>query len=300
MGGGWVNGCCLFDFNCMNDSVEFVLPEWPPAYGNSELYPVLSRWIVTIEGKDFCEIVNFKWDEICEQKRLSFSRNFEKNQTVCVTALPVTLTEEGEETCFFKCAGGIYPQFFVEKSDCFWEKNSGFVELTWERGFLASLLQRIWSVGKTGGYFAEETEGFVKGFNWLKLQQCVEQKMDACFEDGDVFYNPWLLDVSAVAESIGVGVFSMNDLNLKNVFPLVGRKLVCLDLGWGMDVYVLSSFIPENEFIQRFDCLCIKKNVENVFSVYNFFGRVFKGSSVKNVSIDDVFLPIYIDEYEKN
>ncbi|MCQ2591472.1 MAG: hypothetical protein MJ188_01700 [Treponema sp.] len=56
--------------------------------------------------------------------------------------------------------------------------------------------------------------------------------------------------------------------------------------------HILSSFIPENPVIQKYNCFTLQKNKKSVFLVENTNLLLLKGSSAKNLSKDYLFLPI--------
>lgn len=274
--------------------MEFYLPEWPPAFGNKDLYPDVVKWIVRLEGKNKNEICEIDGKFGCINPCLTL--NLQKNEILSVTATPVT--EFGENLVeFFKCAGSIYP-INNEVTTTYSVKN----QLLWENGFAAYIMQRFVLSGRENGYSEEQIEEFLKEFNWKKFQQVLNKKTEDSFvlfseleseevttTSNVIFYNPWLCDLEKVLDQIAFGNFTATAVNMKSVFSAQSTEFKDF----------MSSYVPENEIISNYGCLCLKSKERNLFSVYNSYGVLFEGTSAKKLSIEPVFLPIYIEEYEK-
>ena len=108
------------------------------------------------------------------------------------------------------------------------------------------------------------------------------------------FYNPWLLDSSTILSSIANKNFSLTNLNLKDVQAVSSGEIEQNHKNF------LSSYIPENQIISEFHKITLKKNEDNVFSVYNQYGIIIRETSAKNLSTQMFLLPIYNKDYDKN
>ena len=281
----------LFSFiSCQNNSsfsessfskenVSFILPAWPPAYGEQSLYPELTGWLITTN-----EVRNQPVEASIQEIELTVN----KNKPFYVIAQPVTKSTQGQN-CFFHCAGGIYP-YSYERSG-----KTGTVNIIWEQGFSAYLMDSMFLVA--ANFYAQNEsqksacETYITSFNWKKLVTTIQSKttIDPNVEAQEVFYNPWHTDLSAIKQGIAYKDFSATLLNQKNCFSVVLQD-------YGTNESVLSPYIPENEMIHNFSQFSLKKNEENYFSVNNQYQMIIRGSSAKNLSIEYIFLPIIIEE----
>lgn len=292
--------CSLFVFSACNNStfldifknpheetVTFVLPKWPPEFGNDELYPELKSWKIIAKNQPVQKIGN-------DVQSLDFS--VEKNEPFYVIALPCTkldekVLDENYECSFFYGAGGIYPYSAV------FENGSKTVEITWEQGFSATIMDKVY-ISASNFYSYQECDSYLIRFNWKKMIDSIQKKMSDSFEDYSeninspekieklVFYNPWNLDSQELIKGITGNAFSATLLNQKNCFSVIGTKENQLKNEY------LSPFIPENQIICDYSSFSLKKNDENNFSVYNLYQMIIRGSSAKNLSIEYIFLPI--------
>ena len=261
------------------ETVSFILPAWPPEYGEQFLYPELTGWLITTN-----EVRNQPVEASMQEIELTVN----KNKPFYVIAQPVTKSTQGQN-CFFHCAGGIYP-YSYERSG-----KTGTVNVIWEQGFSAYLMDSMFLVA--ANFYAQSEsqksacETYITFFNWKKLVTTIQSKttIDPNVEAQEVFYNPWHTDLSAIKQGIAYKDFSATLLNQKNCFSVVLQD-------YGTNESVLSSYIPENEMIHNFSQFSLKKNEENYFSVNNQYQMIIRGSSAKNLSIEYIFLPIIIEE----
>ena len=261
------------------ENVSFILPTWPPAYGEQSLYPELTGWLITTN-----EVRNQSVEASVHEIELTVN----KNKPFYVIAQPVTKSAQGQ-SCFFHCAGGIYP-YSYERSG-----KTGTVNVTWEQGFSAYLMDSMF-LSANSIYAQNESqksacENYISSFNWKKLVTAIQSKttIDPNVEAQEVFYNPWYTDLSAIKQGIAYKDFSATLLNQKNCFSVVLQD-------YGTNESVLSPYIPENEMIHNFSQFSLKKNEEKYFSVNNQYQMIIRGSSAKNLSIEYIFLPIIIEE----
>ena len=270
------------------ETISINLPEWPPSISQDN-YPELSKWIIKIRGENVDEKMEVPLQD-CNQIILKA----EKNKPLCITATPITLNKNNQEVSFFKCAGVVYPQNF-EKDD-----KKGKLQLTWENGFSAYLMELLYNSASENGHKEKEIQDYIASFNWKKLQQYVRGQISSYEEnlssDSELqFYNPWLLDLQTVLEKIAARNFTATALNLKSTFQISVEEKLDSEIATEAEP-ILSSFVPENQIIQKYGTITIAKNKAAVFSADNLYGVIFTGSSAKNVSIEYVFLPIFIND----
>lgn len=286
--------CSFLILSCDNllseskkETVSFILPDWPPSYGDKRLYPELSKWVVYTTNNLEENAIIIPNSSFLENKIIKFE--VDKNKPFFVLAQPLTKNQNNEENAFFYPAGAIYPYMYMQNEDDL------EMYLTWEDGYSAFLMYTIYQSAKKNTKTLTFVDSYLASFNWKKLQTTLNNKIIESvnnYEDDTtvLFYNPWLLDYNEIKKEIALNYFSLNSFNLKNSFSLQRED----------NKKYLSSFIPENQIIQKFGAISIKKNEDNLFSMYNSFGAIFHGSSAKNISIEYVFLPIYIEDYDKN
>ncbi|MBO4858309.1 MAG: hypothetical protein J5527_07330 [Treponema sp.] len=273
------NNSSFSESSFLKENVSFILPVWPPEYGEQSLYPELTGWLITTN-----EVRNQAVEASVHEIELTVN----KNKPFYVIAQPVTKSTQGQN-CFFHCAGGIYP-YSYERSG-----KTGTVNVIWEQGFSAYLMDSMFlSANSICGQDESQIsacENYITSFNWKKLVTTIQSKttIDPNVEEQEVFYNPWHTDLSAIKQGIAYKDFSATLLNQKNCFSVVLQD-------YGTNESVLSSYIPENEMIHNFSQFSLKKNEENYFSVNNQYQMIIRGSSAKNLSIEYIFLPIIIEE----
>ncbi len=252
-----------------------------PQFPQTPSYPRLSRWLIQIESQNLSQSYS-----TTEQ---SFYLSLPKNQPAAITATPITfIGQTSEETVFFKPAGTIYP----------YEWNLGTLALTWECGFAASLMNSIFQSRKETEFSDEYINNFAASFNWKKLQSTILQKTEKI--EPDVFYNPWQLDRTLILENLSNGIFSADYLKTKYII-----SLELADLAIPETSIIISSYIPENQRIEKSGILSVRKNTEEFFILKNQKSPSQKAyalklicSSTKKVSLQVINLPILLDVYE--
>lgn len=281
---------CVFTLTCsfiscslqtspqLIESLKIDFPTWPPEDSLQDLYPPLSRWKISVYCADF-------------KKTFYTTENFVevglyKNRPFCLIAQPITLMQDNKESDFFKPAGFIYP----------WNGNETCA--SWESGFLAELMLRIFKDGNENKIPVVETEYTISTYNWKKANQTIEKKIkesqntDKTKENNSKktpFYNPWLLDSSKIPEGIVSHDFKTAYLNLQSSYSINIDFEKCI---------FFSSFIPENEFLQAEGRLTVKKNEAQIIcsAQYNITGIYILYNSAKKILLEFIYLPIYIEE----
>ena len=249
-----------------DEKVVFTLPDWP------DYLPELEGWRVQLLG------VAEPVEALPDAKIISLQLN--KNRPCCIIASPIT------QNHFFKAAGTIYPYS---------------QEITWSGGYAASLFKT--------------SRDYDSSFNWEKLLQTLEEKQAAVFtqienqnlEEGQPeqlpFYNPWLLDSQEILEGIAYHSFSANKLKTSQTF--------CIEL----EIPVFSSYVPENEFfcINNQPYVTVKIGQPELFALRygalralrqaqeppqgpQTLAIIISASSAKNISLEFISMPIYIEE----
>lgn len=249
-----------------SEEIFFELPQWPPeSYKYIESpYPALSRWKINVTCAEYQETF------FTTEQLIGFT--IKKNEPFCISATPITLTTDGKETCFFMPAGTIYP----------YDWNESLTQtLTWEDGYASFIFETLFNSKKGTGVTTEHMTSFLKRFNWIKLKKAINEKN----------YNPWLLDTYQLLDNLSYGTFKPSFLNLKNVYSLPLAKLEpynCENL--------LCSYIPENKNLRETGEISVKKGRLQILSCNTDFAVIILYSSSKNVSLDYVFMPIFIEE----
>ncbi len=281
--------CKNSEIFCEEDDVCFILPQWPPAYGEQSLYPELLAWSITTN-----EARNQPVEASVQKIELTIS----KNKPFYLIAQPITKSSQGQ-SCFFHCAGGIYPYCYEHSG------KKGTVKVSWEQGFNAYLMDSMLfsasSFHRSSSSKSDnenhnksdsdksEYENYLASFNWKKMVDTIQTKTVPESSSSEDFYNPWHTDLPAIKQGIAYKNFSATLLNQKNCFSVVLQD-------YGTNESVLSPYIPENEMIYNFSQFSLKKDEDNYFAVNNQYQMIIRGSSAKNLSIEYIFLPIIIEE----
>ena len=276
-------GCALPEIFLETETYNISFPQWPPVQSGEKSnvqirYPELSRWLVTVQTKSGRKSFYTKEKELC--------LTVGKNECFAVTVRPITksiyrecgcgecntefeknsckaLVEIYEECDFFMPAGIILP---MSDKKC----------LSWEEGFLAEIFMS-----------AADINFPLESFNWKKAEEVIEKKLSA---DNSVFYNPWFCNREKILENLSEGNFRESFLNASGLVSV------------SLEEEVLSSFIPENEYIAREKNVSVLRNEKSLFMLdsklfgtFNY-GIVIEWKSKKNMSADFVFMPIYFEE----
>ncbi len=263
------------------DNYEIYLPEWPPEFSEDSpalphpSYPELSCWLIKIQEKN-------DYTEYYTNNR-SLVISTDKNSPVGILACPVTISSdnsEKKENVFFKPAGKILP----------FNNNEGKIILSWQEGFLAEIF-----------FEAVKCNFPVENFNWNKAQNTVDKKSGSA---DTIFYNPWFCNKSRILENILQGNFRESYLNTTGSVSLSLEDEIIKDKVNG---YLISSYIPENQFIYLEKKIVLLKNQKELFicepnsissgsSSSSQFGVIFEWKSKKNISAEIVYMPIFKDE----
>lgn len=212
------------------EDILFTLPQWP-SQKDGENFPPLCFWEISLF--DGTEKIKFT----LEKDRNSFSISEtefspEKNGFFTVTARPITLSPQKEETAFFKAAGTVYPHLALSSKTK--GTQSPAMELTWQDGFTAFIADQILEPDKTGLYREDQRRNFCRHFNWKKFSDCLKEK------GKDASYNPWLCDKARIVSSICGKRFSQVYLNVKK-----SSRECESPLGGGFSSYVPAKKLSE-------------------------------------------------------
>jgi len=274
---------CLFVSCSQNLSTEIItvsLPEYPPKTENTQAYPELSRWYIQVQSQNFSQHFYTKQNQ--------FSLEVNKNQPLSITATPITFIQNDEipnqENLFFHPAGAIYPMN--------WENQ--IINLTWNQGFSASLMETLFLSTTETGVTTEHMNQFLSSFNWKKLQDSIDEKVSQSY-DSQTFYNPWQIDRERLLENLSCAIFSADYLKTKNLLTI---QINQLKLTESSSRSLISSFIPENQFIQDQGILTVQKNQTSTYLINQKYAARITASSAKKVLLDLLYLPIFNDEYE--
>ena len=248
---------CSCSFMTKEEIVDFELPEWP------EYLPELKGWKIQVFYSEALRQAQGPQGsqisgvaEALEAPPDKKIISFHLQKNRPCSIIARPITQNN----FFKSAGTIYP---YSKS------------ISWSGGYTASLY-------KTAGQAAAN-------FNWEKLMQTLEEKA----LDEEAFYNPWLLETQEILEGIAYHNFTATKLKQSQTF--------CLEL----DFPVFSSYVPENVFMHTAErsYVTVKKDVPEVFALCQCSGTgdleyalLISASSAKNISLEFISMPIYIEE----
>ena len=243
----------------VHETITLELPEWP------EYLPELNSWQIRVYTAATTKNI----------PQTSLKIKVERNKPACIIAQPVIQTSQGSKNYFFKCAGTLYPYAF--------SGTNNTIKLTWHGGYAATLMKSIFNSGAQAGYSQDFTEEIAFQFNWERLLETLEQNQEQ---------NPWLLDMQQVLEGIAYHNFSANKLKTSGTLSVE------------LDFPVFSSYIPENEAIRQQNqpnqyFVTVKKDKNALFALNdgNFAtGVLIYGTSIKNISLEFISLPIYIIE----
>ena len=267
LGAAVLCGCSLLQdagnhlVDSKNQTISLELPSWP------DYLPKLSGWKICLYEAGSSRTVE------ADNLKIKVPRN----RPCCIIAQPLVKAPQNQQSSFFKCAGALYPY----AGDGDGQKAS--LSLSWTGGYAAFLMKSIFVSGLQAGYSAEYTQELVSKFNWERLLQTLEQK------NGE---NPWLLDTQQVLEGISLHNFTANKLKSSGIINAI---VTCP---------VFSSYIPENEKIRQQNglnehCVSIKSGQKSLFALDDgqfSTGILIYGTSVKNISLEFISLPIYIIE----
>lgn len=281
---------CLQNYN-FQETVTFKLPSWPPQEDSTCTYPELSRWLITVSSSNSTTSF-FTTSSL-------FSLETQKNQPLSVTALPLTKLQNSEkETCFFFPAGAIYPYNSEVITDNLYS-NHITTDLTWEQGYTASLMEKIINSRIETGVTSEHINDFLKSYNWKKLQNAIDDKINSnmtAYSSSEnpeqiKFYNPWQIDTASLLDNLCYGCFSINSIQPRNTFVL--QESVA-KLNAGDDLF--SSYVPENQIIHSYNIITLQKNIPYHLLCNQILIAEITGSSAKKLSVDFTYVPIFYSD----
>lgn len=160
-------------------------------------------------------------------------------------------------------------------------------EADWKQGFLASIMQRLFSETLSQASSPVEIEYMISTFNWKKAQESIENKI---IQSNKLFYNPWLLSKPRFIEGITSQGFKATLLNAS------GSTAVEVSIAEKPVPLLLSSFIPENSFIANKNQFTLIKNTPYLIGDGHKYGIFITYKSAKNISLEFIYLPIYIED----
>ena len=246
-------------------TIRLELPAWP------DYLPELTGWQIELQQAGNSKIID----------ATSLSIRVPRNKPLCIIAQPLVLQSTAYKSGFFKCAGGLYPYMYSSEQET--------LKLTWQGGFAATLMKSIIISGEKAGYSQEFTQQTIAQFNWERLVEILEENQA---QQEPPWYNPWLLNMQQVLEGIAWHNFSATKLKMSGTLDVE------------LEFPVFSSYIPENEKIRESEaqgqrCVTIKKDNPSLFALADgqfSTGILIYGTSVKNISLEFISLPIYINE----
>ena len=256
---------------------------------SSPALPQLSRWLIQIQSGEILETFFTTEDRFCI--------SVPKNQPLSITATPLTKIKSDDgnlETCFFYPAGAIYPYDFENKSQK--------IELTWQKGCTASLMQNILQGRLESEISGEKINDFLKSFNWKKLQETLSQKIESNLEnlnsdaENTKFYNPWQIDFQNLLENLCNGKFSSSYLEAKNVIRLSIDSEFFENAGLPQCAKLWSPYIPENFVMRKFNQISVQKNITKILNYENSYAVQITISQSKKMSVALTYMPIFNSE----
>ena len=271
---------CKSDLESDEEKIEVILPSWDYLTNSAAPYPPLSRWKIKVSTAQ--KVSSF----YLPAQSSSFTITPKVNSPLSITACPITLLSDGSETQFFKPAGAVYPHSLEVNDDC----SSLCLTLFWEEGFTADIIEKLIEGKNLSGTSASEMEKFLMEFNWKKFQQKIISNGEKSSEDSK-FYNPWQIDTSTLLDNLSFATFDSNYQKTKYIYSV---NLESINLPQSK---ILSSYIPENDIIEKLGLIFLKKKTPQTFLIDNTYGARLTATSSKKVSADYTYMPIYIEDY---
>lgn len=257
------------------ETLVLTLPQWPPQDPLKEKYPPLSRWKIHITCAEYQKSFYTKESEIKIQTK--------KNRPLCLTATPITYLYNQNECSYFKPAGYLYPA----------DSSGHSPTASWEQGFLAQIMEQLFTEGQKNGLTSLETEYLISTFNWKKAMDTIETKIHSDSEN-QLFYNPWLISKRALLDGIALHTFKASVFNTSATTAIECNYLFSTLEMEGFPL--LSSFIPENQKLEEKKQFTVLKNDFILIGDANKYGFFINVKSSKNISLEFIYLPIYIED----
>lgn len=207
-----------------------------------------------------------------------------KNEPLSVLAFPITKLSDENLCQFFKPCGTIYPYDF--------NYNDSSQTLTWENGFCATIINQLFESQKESNFSSSQINEFIRSFNWQKMMQTILEKIAENSQEIEMsqsqnFFNPWQIDISNLLENLSTKNFSSSLLKTSNIYTFLKE-----DLRFSHNDTILSSYVPENAFINEYSILNFKKNNPTLFLYNNFYGTLITATSAKKTSVQWIYMPI--------
>ncbi len=253
-------------------TLSLELPAWPPEDSRSAAYPPLSRWLIQVTSAEA------QYDFYTTAPTVAVP--VKTNRPLCVSAYPITLLEDQNECSYFLPAGYLYPTAENQK-------------ITWEQGFLADTMQKLFNEGKEQCLPPVDIEYLISTFNWKKAQKSIEEKL---ISDTKLFYNPWLLSQSSILDEISSHNFKSSLLNLTGTAALEAEYIQTITGLSKENSAFFSSFVPENKSFLQKKQFTVLKNSPILISDAKKVGLFITYKSSKNISLEYIYLPIYIGD----
>ena len=263
------SACQLSAAASREEEIRVELPQWPPADAFSENYPALSRWKIVITKAASVTT--------CYTTDTSIEISVGKNEPVSVLAYPITLLEDSEECSYFKPAGFFYP-WSAEVSNA----------LSWEQGFLADAMAKFFCNAIESCNSPQDSSWAVRTFNWSKAQEVIDKKLA---EPQELFYNPWFINYATFLDNLAASQFRQSLLNTSSCYAFSVESYSS-----DQQSPLLSSFIPENRFLNENRQITVKKGLPHLISTVKKYGILVTFNSSKNISLEFIYLPIYIED----
>jgi len=266
--------CKVYDYlsNTEYEMVEFQLPSWP------DYLPRLLKWKVELWSPERKSPQLF---ELSAQEK-SFVQKVRKNELLGISVKPVTQIQ-GTSSSFFKEAGALYPAACREI-----KLGQSYLELTWTGGYASAVFKKLIKAAYKGGQSSTYINSYLSAFNWERFLELLTERQA---EEGKYFFNPWLLDSQTLLEAISYQNFTASRVRLSEVFSLA------------LEFPLFSSYVPENSSSftgQEAGNITLRKNEAALFALpssqRSSFAVIIKGSSEKNISLEFISMPIYIEE----
>ena len=256
--------CCKnISSNLEKETIYFSLPTFPTELEDEQTFDL--TWQIEIFSADFSD--SFYTTEN------TVKCNVKKNVPFGILATPIiTFSNNNKSLLFYKPAGKIYPY-------------SDF-SLSWEEGFCASLMKQLILNGKENCLDSAYIEKFLSSFNWKKLTETIHSKTEEKANNNS-FFNPWQIDCTSLLDELSYGQFSATLLNPKSVYHIEIPKPL------ETNKKILSSYVPENIFINKSKKLTVQKDCLNSYLIDDNFLALVSYSSAKKISVTKVSLPIY-------
>ncbi len=158
------------------------------------------------------------------------------------------------------------------------------------------MMAQLFTEGRNQALAPVDIEYLTASFNWKKAQEAIDTRLSA---NNKLFYNPWLLDKGLLLEGIASGTFKTTYLTLRGSIGLEEDFLLResgINQAESYEKRFLSAFIPENLYLENKKQFTVIKNAPILIADAKKYGLFIKLKSSKNISLEFIFLPIYIED----